>query len=193
LDLHLLDAPGFIQLPGCGPSGGTVQVQVQAQVQVETERSRSPSLELLRAICSNDAVKSGRILALDYGKRNVGVAVCDEMGIAVRPIPALPNRGRRQVISLIRKLVEQHEIGSLVVGLPFNMDGTTGESAEQARKFMQVLRSQLRVPLTEVDERLTTVEAVELWRGMSPRRQRRYGSVDSLAAALILQRYLEAQ
>lgn len=180
-------------MPGCESSGRIVQVQIQARVQVEIERSASPSLELLGAICSNDAVKSGRILALDYGRRNVGAAVCDEMGIAIRPIPALPNRGRREVVSLIRKLVEQHEIGSLVVGLPFNMDGTTGESAEQARKFMQVLRSQLRLPLTEVDERLTTVEAGELWKGMSPRQQRRYRSVDSLAAALILQRYLEAQ
>jgi putative Holliday junction resolvase len=153
----------------------------------------SPSLELLWTLCSNDTVKSGRILALDYGRKRVGAAVCDEMGIAVRPISSLPNEGRGEVVSLIRKLVEQHEIGSLVVGLPVNMDGTTGDSADQARKFMKVLRSQLRLPLTEVDERLTTVEAEALWKKMSPRQRKRYRSVDSLAAALILQRFLEEQ
>jgi putative Holliday junction resolvase len=157
------------------------------------KRACSPSLELLRALCSNDTVKSGRILALDYGRKRVGAAVCDEMGIAVRPVPSLPNEGRGEVVSLIRKLVEQHEIGSLVVGLPVNMDGTTGDSADQARKFMKVLRSQLRLPLTEVDERLTTVEAEALWKEMGPRQRKRYRSVDSLAAALILQRFLEEQ
>jgi putative Holliday junction resolvase len=169
------------------------QFQDQVQVQVELEQARSASLELPWALCSNDIVKSGRILALDYGRRRVGAAVCDEMGIAVRPIPALPNEGRSGIVPLIRKLVEQHEIRRLVVGLPVNMDGTTGDSADQARKFMQVLQSELKLPLTEVDERLTTVEAEALWREMSPRQQKRYRSVDSLAAALILQRFLEEQ
>ena len=152
-----------------------------------------PSLELPWALCSNDTVERGRILALDYGRKRVGAAVCDEMGIAIRPIPSLPNEGRGEVVALIRTLVEQHEIGRLVVGLPVNMDGTTGDSADQARNFMKSLRSQLRLPLTEVDERLTTVEAAALWKGMSTRQRKRYRSVDSLAAALILQRFLEEQ
>jgi putative Holliday junction resolvase len=136
-------------------------------------------------------VKAGRILAVDYGRRRVGIALCDEMGVAVRPIPALPNKGRRELVSQIRRLVEEHEVEGLVVGLPLNMDGTAGESASQAREFMQTLRSQLNLPLTAVDERLTTVEAAGLWKDMSPRQQKKYRSVDSLAAALILQRFLE--
>jgi putative Holliday junction resolvase len=136
-------------------------------------------------------VKAGRILAVDYGRRRVGIALCDEMGVAVRPIPALPNKGRRELVSQIRRLVEEHEVEGLVVGLPLNMDGTAGESANQAKGFMQTLRSQLNLPLTAVDERLTTVEAVGLWKEMSPRQQKKYRSVDSLAAALILQRFLE--
>ncbi len=130
-------------------------------------------------------------MALDYGKRRVGVALCDEMGIAVKPVPALANKGRRDLLTRIRRLVELHQVEGLVIGLPLNMDGTTGESATEARKFMQILQSELNIPLTAVDERLTTVEAAELWKTMSPRRQRKYRSVDSLAAALILQRFLE--
>lgn len=128
---------------------------------------------------------------MDYGTRRVGIALCDEMGVAVRPLPALSYKGSRDLLAKIRRLVEQHQIESLVIGLPLNMDGTTGESASQARKFMQTLQSQLNLRLTAVDERLTTVEAVELWRNMSLRQQKKYRSVDSLAAALILQRFLE--
>ncbi len=130
-------------------------------------------------------------MALDYGKRRVGVALCDEMGIAVKPVPALANKGRRDLLTRIRRLVELHQVEGLVIGLPLNMDGTTGESATEARKFMQILQSELNIPLTAVDERLTTIEAAELWKTMSPRRQRKYRSVDSLAAALILQRFLK--
>lgn len=138
-------------------------------------------------------MKGGRLLALDYGTRRVGIALCDETGVAVRPAPALANKGRRDLLAQIRRLVEQHEIQGLVIGLPLNMDGTAGESAGRAREFMQALQSQLNLPLTAVDERLTTVEAAELWRNMSPRQQKKYRSVDSLAAALILQRFLEEQ
>ena len=154
-------------------------------------RGRSSRLELPGALWSNGPVKSGRLLALDYGARKVGIALCDEMGIAVQPAPALANKGRRDLVARIRRLVEQYSIEGVVIGLPLNMDGTAGESAAKARKFMQTLEAELNLPLTAIDERLTTVEAAELWKKMSPRRQKKYRSVDSLAAALILQRYLD--
>ena len=136
-------------------------------------------------------MRFGRLLALDYGTRRVGAALCDEMGIVVRPVPAIVNRGNRNLMEQIRRLVEQHGIEGLVIGLPLNMDGTAGESVSQATRFMKTLQSHLNLPLTAVDERLTTVEAAELWKNMSPRQQKKYRSVDSLAAALILQRFLE--
>lgn len=136
-------------------------------------------------------MKCGRLLALDYGARRIGIALCDEMGVAVRPAPAIANKGRRDLVIRIRHLVEQYSIDGLVIGLPLNMDGTAGASAAEARKFMQALEAELKLPLTAVDERLTTVEAAEIWKNMSPRRQKKYRSVDSLAAALILRRFLE--
>jgi putative Holliday junction resolvase len=130
---------------------------------------------------------------LDYGTRRVGIAFCDELGVAVRPAPAISNRSLRDLLAQIRRLVEQNEIQGLVVGLPLNMDGTAGESADRARKFMQTLQSQLNLPASAIDERLTTVEAAQLWKNMSARQRKKYRSVDSLAAALILQRFLEEQ
>ncbi len=164
---------------------------LQGLLRDESACGRPARLELPRTLWSNALVKGARLLALDYGTRRVGVALCDEMGVAVRPVPALVNKGSRDLVARIRRLVELHHIEGLVVGLPLNMDGTAGESATSARNFMRTLQTDLNLPLTAVDERLTTIEATEIWKTMSPRRQRKYGSADSLAAALILQRFLE--
>jgi putative Holliday junction resolvase len=136
-------------------------------------------------------VRCGRILALDYGTRNIGLASCDELGITVQPLPSIPNTGRRYLLRRIVEAVRDREIESLVIGLPLNMDGTSGEAVRRVRAFAEFLRSELQLPLWEADERLSTVEALEMWMTMGARQQRKYRTVDSLAAALILQRYLE--
>lgn len=135
-------------------------------------------------------MRRGRILALDYGSRNIGLALSDELGLVVRPLPSIPNQGRRDALARIKCTVKEHEVESIVVGLPFNMDGSSGTAVERVQRFMEYLRRELEVPLRDVDERLSTVEATELWREMTARRQRRYRTVDSLAAALILERFL---
>ena len=128
---------------------------------------------------------------MDYGKRSVGLACCDETGIAVRPLASIPNLGSRKLLAQLRRIAEEGRIDALVVGLPLNMDGSTGELALEARHFMQALESALRLPVIPVDERLSTVEAEQLWKGMGLRQRRKYRSADSLAAALILRRHLE--
>ncbi len=135
----------------------------------------------------------GRILALDYGKRCVGLACCDELGITVRPLDALCNLSRKKLVGCLREIVSELRIERIIVGLPVNMDGTSGEAVRWAQEFMQDLRECLNLPLVTVDERLTTVEALDAWKSMSRRRRRRYRTVDSLAAALILRRYLDEQ
>lgn len=135
----------------------------------------------------------GRVLALDYGKRHVGLACCDELGVTVRPLDAISNVSRRKLLSSLLEIVSELGIDRVVVGLPVNMDGTPGEAVRRAEEFIKDLRKHMHLPLVRVDERLTTVEALEMWRSMSPRRRRRYRTVDSLAAALILRRYLDEQ
>jgi putative pre-16S rRNA nuclease len=137
-------------------------------------------------------VHCGKVLALDYGTKNVGLACCDELGVTVRPLASLPNTGRRNLIARLRTVIEENRIQSLVVGIPRNMDGSFGDSANRVERFMTALRQELGLPLSGVDERLSTVEAQEAWNEMRPRQQRKYRTVDSLAAAFILERFLRA-
>jgi len=78
----------------------------------------------------------------------------------------------------------------LVLGMPVNMDGTRGDALLRMEKLMATLKAKLKIPLSGVDERLSTVEAMEFWRNLNHRQQKRYRTVDSLAAAFILERYL---
>jgi putative Holliday junction resolvase len=133
----------------------------------------------------------GRILAVDYGEKNIGLACSDELGLTVHPLPSMPNLGKRDLLKRLRATVGTMGIQELVLGIPLNMDGTRGRSVARMERLMDTLRAALKIPLTGVDERLSTVEALPLWRDMSPRRQKKYRTVDSLAAALILERYLK--
>lgn len=133
----------------------------------------------------------GRILALDYGARNIGLARSDESGLIVKPLPSIPHRSVPGSMAKLRALVVREEIQSLVIGMPWNMDGSVGRAAEAVRSFAQAVQRELALPVHEVDERLSTLEAEELWKRMNRRQQRRYRTADSLAAALILERYLQ--
>jgi putative Holliday junction resolvase len=135
----------------------------------------------------------GRILAVDYGTRNVGLARSDELGVTVVPMPSLPNPGRRRLLETLEALAAEHDIAEIVVGMPWNMDGSTGRAAEEAAALMRDIRSRLGLPVRACDERLSTVEAAARWNTLSPRQQRRYRSIDSLAAALILERHLRGE
>jgi putative holliday junction resolvase len=132
-----------------------------------------------------------RILAVDYGEKNIGLACCDELGLIVRPLPSIPNKGRKELLRTLREIIRSMDIQELVLGLPFNMDGTRGDSIVRMERLMGTLKNALHIPLAGIDERLSTVEALEFWRGMSPKKQKKYRTVDSLAAAFILVRYLK--
>jgi putative holliday junction resolvase len=131
-----------------------------------------------------------RILAVDYGKKNIGLAYSDELGITVQPLPSIPNFGLKKFMKHLRDTIEQLHIEKLVLGMPFNMDGTKGESAIAMESLLDTLKAELLLPVCEVDERLSTVEALDFWRNMGLKQQRKYRTVDSLAAAMILERYL---
>lgn len=143
------------------------------------------------SVCSNGRMRHGkRILAVDYGKKNIGLACSDELGITVQPLPSIPNLGMKNMLKTLKNTVIQFGVEELVLGIPLNMDGTRGESVQQMDRLMSILKTELKLPLAGVDERLSTVEALEFWRNMNSRQQKRYRTVDSLAAAFILQRYL---
>jgi putative Holliday junction resolvase len=128
---------------------------------------------------------------VDYGKRNIGLACSDELGLTVQPLPSIPNHGRKDFLARLHAAIGLMGIREIVLGMPLNMDGTRGQAVAQMERLRDILKLALKIPLTGVDERLSTIEALELWRTMSPKQQKRYRTVDSLAAALILERYLE--
>jgi putative holliday junction resolvase len=132
-----------------------------------------------------------RILAVDYGEKNIGFACSDDLGITVQPLPSIPNPGSNKLIKYLRMMIGTLGIQELVLGMPINMDGTLGDSAIRMEQLLETLRSALKIPATAFDERLSTVEALEFWKQLSLRRQKKYRTIDSLSAALILERYLK--
>jgi putative Holliday junction resolvase len=133
----------------------------------------------------------GRVLAVDYGKKNIGLAYSDELGLTVQPLPSIPNCGPKDFFKKLRNTIRLMNIQELVLGIPVNMNGTRGDSVIRMEELMDTLKAKLKIPLRGVDERLSTVEAMEFWKGMSRKQQNKYRTVDSLAAALILERYLK--
>jgi putative holliday junction resolvase len=133
----------------------------------------------------------GRILAVDYGKKNIGLAYCDELGLTVQPLPSIPNGGPKDFLKKLRTTIRMMDIQELVLGMPVNMDGSHGDAVLHMEQIMATLKAELKIPLSGVDERLSTVEAMEFWQSMNRKKQKRYRTLDSLAAALILERYLK--
>lgn len=136
-----------------------------------------------------------RVLALDYGTKAIGLAICDELQLTVRPLMTIrrERQDRKRVAQRIRDLVVEHEIGALVVGLPLNMNGTRGEAVERVEGFIADLRPQLSIPIITIDERLTSYEADQILRGMGIGAKGRKSKSDEYAAVLILQDYLDGQ
>jgi len=150
------------------------------------------------------ADRAGRVLAIDYGRRRLGLAVSDEGRMVARPLDTLERVNRRADVARLRRIVREQCVAQLVVGLPLRLDGTVGEMAEEAREFAGRIGNALGLPVALVDERLTSWEASEgkpthkndVRRTQRPsysKAHRAPDGVDSLAAALILEEYLRGE
>jgi putative holliday junction resolvase len=149
-------------------------------------------LQPASCLCSNGIMSDGkRVLSVDYGQKNIGLAYSDELGLTVQPLPSIPNSGNKDFVKKLRELVPRMDIGEIVLGIPLNMNGTRGEAVLRMEQLLEALKRTLDIPIIGFDERLSTVEALDLWKELSSRRQKKYRTVDSLAAALILERYLK--
>jgi putative Holliday junction resolvase len=133
-----------------------------------------------------------QMLGLDLGERRVGVALSDPHGIVASPLVQLTVRGRRDLVAAVARLVAEHGVERVVVGLPLLADGTRGEQARRVDATVAVLREALTVPVVAWDERFSTQDADEAMRQAGLRPDRRKARRDKVAAALILQAYLEA-
>ena len=133
-----------------------------------------------------------RVMALDYGTKAIGVAIADELRLTVRPLTTIrrQRQSRNQLIQQIQKLLEEHEITELVVGLPLKMDGTIGDAAARVNVFIVELQKTIMIPVRSQDERLTSHEAEAQMRELGFDLRQRKEKSDQYAAAIILRDYL---
>lgn len=132
-----------------------------------------------------------KILAIDWGRATLGLAVSDELGITAQGLTSLPRVNERRDIEAIAAYVRDLGIEAIVVGLPKNMDGSLGPSAEAAQDFARLLHDGLNIPVHLWDERLTSMAAERALVSAGMRRRSRRAVLDRVAATMILQGFLD--
>ena len=147
-----------------------------------------------------DRIEKLNILSIDYGHKRIGLAYADtSLGVAV-PIPAAVQTSVEGRIEQIASEIKMRSINKLVVGYPYNMDGTIGDKAREVDVFIASLERRFALPVARVDERLSSFQAENDYFAMTSRakksvaarkKHRRSGDIDSRAASLILQEYLD--
>ncbi|HXE74415.1 MAG TPA: Holliday junction resolvase RuvX [Candidatus Xenobia bacterium] len=142
--------------------------------------------------------KHPRILGIDFGGKFIGLAVSDPLGVTVRGLPTLKRANKRADLDHLRELVQALGVERVVVGHPVHLRGHAGERAREAERFAAWLRRELGLPVELYDERLTSAEAENLLRERGQRaprtrqsRTQRVETVNRLAAAVLLQSYLD--
>lgn len=135
---------------------------------------------------------TGRILALDLGKRRIGLALSDELGITAQGIETLQRSNIREDIARLVQLISSRGVSLILMGNPLHMSGHAGRQAEYARDFAERLARAAGIPVQFWDERLTTVEAQRVLKESGVSIQKRSQAVDRLAAVILLESYLDS-
>ncbi len=133
-----------------------------------------------------------RILALDHGTKRIGVALSDELKMIAQPLEFIEAEPFADFLVRLKELIRTKEVELILVGMPRNMDGSYGEAAAKVREFVAVLKETITVPLRLWDERLTSTQANRLLIAGNVRRSDRKEKVDKMAAAILLQSYLDS-
>jgi putative Holliday junction resolvase len=129
------------------------------------------------------------VMALDFGRARIGVAISDELQLLAHPLDTLP--AMQQAAGRIAEIVRKRNVDHVVIGIPKRMDGQMGTAANEVLKFVEKLRLTLPCPIVTWDERLTTVAAHRALRDAGKKTRHTRGYVDQVAAQIILQSYLD--
>ena len=132
-----------------------------------------------------------RILGLDIGEKRIGVAVSDELGLTAQGLLTLERTGMQEDIKRLADIVQDWSVGKVVAGLPRNMNGTLGPQAVKVKEFVNCLQDVIGIEVVYQDERLTTAAAQRTLLEGNVSRRKRKEVVDKIAAAMILQNYLD--
>src|SRR5438105_3127023 len=133
-----------------------------------------------------------RILALDHGTKRIGVAISDELKMIAQPLEFVPAVPFTKFLARLEELPHDKEVELILVGLPRSLKGSYGPAALKVEEFVEALKTAVPVPIKTWDERLTSVQANRFLLQAGVRRQDRKGKVDQMAAAILLQSYLDS-
>jgi putative holliday junction resolvase len=134
-----------------------------------------------------------RYLGVDLGSKRIGLALSDETGLIATPLTVLQVQNETQVFKEIIRTAEEYEVAKIIVGLPLQLNGGEGIEANRARNFVARLKEKTKIELDLIDERLTSVEAERRMTELGIKRQKRKANIDSAAAAILLQTYLDKE
>ncbi len=137
--------------------------------------------------------RPGRILAIDLGERRMGLALSDPFGVTAKGLPTAERRNKRQDLNYLEVVTRRHGVSRVLVGNPLNLDGSVGSRSAQARAFAEELARRLNIAVELWDERLTSVEAHQILTETGADLRDRRGAVDRVAAAVLLQSFLDAR
>jgi len=133
-----------------------------------------------------------RILALDLGKKRIGMAISDPLGITAQGLPNLDRTTKRADLAELARQVEERDVSLILIGNPIHMSGVEGRQSAWVREFADALTARAGRPVRLWDERLTTVEASRVLRSSGISIEKRARAVDRLSAVILLQSYLDS-
>jgi putative holliday junction resolvase len=137
--------------------------------------------------------KQTRILGMDVGSRRIGLAISDLLGITAQGLDTLQRQNKRTDFAQLQRVISEHDVGEIVMGLPLRMSGAEGIQAEKMQAFAEDIRRRFKLPVHLWDERLTSAQANRLLRETDMSIKRRGAVVDQMAAVLILQSWMDAR
>ena len=132
-----------------------------------------------------------RLIGLDIGDRRIGIAIADPLGITAAGLETIERQNSKIDVEKVKELAERHGATQIVVGLPLNMDGSSGEQADKVRSFASKLARATGLPIVYEDERLSTVSAIRTLTVQGVDTGKNRDNVDRQAAAIILQKFLD--
>ncbi len=134
-----------------------------------------------------------RILAIDYGTKRMGIAVSDELKMIAQPLEFISAEPFAGFLARLKQLIREKAVELILVGMPRNMDGSYGPAALEVQEFVAVVKTSVAIPIQTLDERLTSVQANRFLVQGNVRREKRRKKVDQMAAAILLQSYLDSR
>jgi putative Holliday junction resolvase len=132
-------------------------------------------------------------MGLDVGEKTIGIAISDPLNIMAQPVTTISRTSLQKDFAIISETIMMYDIGEIVIGLPLNMDGSSGEKVKVVLLFKDRLSATVAVPVTTWDERLSTVAMQKTMIAADVSRKKRKKAIDKLAAVFILQGYMDAK